>query len=135
MMLQEYNPSVYDVNDITRAKEIILTPSGKLTTNDRWKIETPYLLSLIEQIFDLNAQSVVLDYGCGIGRMSKALIDKYGCRVVGVDTSPGMRALAYAYVDSDRFICLPPHDLVSGCDWADAALAIWVLQHCNDVAK
>jgi ubiquinone/menaquinone biosynthesis C-methylase UbiE len=35
----------------------------------------------------------VLDAGCGTGRMSRYLIDK-GCRVRGVDLSPGMIAMA-----------------------------------------
>ncbi|MFV2021177.1 class I SAM-dependent methyltransferase [Micromonospora sp. LOL_023] len=36
---------------------------------------------------------LVLDAGCGAGRMSQHLADR-GCRVVGVDLSPGMIAMA-----------------------------------------
>jgi cyclopropane fatty-acyl-phospholipid synthase-like methyltransferase len=51
---------------------------------------------------------VVLDYGCGIGRLAKAMIDASGCSVVGLDTSPEMRKLADDYVGSDRFIAVSP---------------------------
>lgn len=36
---------------------------------------------------------LVLDAGCGAGRMSRYLADR-GCRIVGVDLSPGMIAMA-----------------------------------------
>lgn len=129
----KYSPAVFDVGTIEQAKQIILTPQAGLTTNQRWESETPYLLDLIDKNCDVSENSVVLDYGCGIGRMSKALIDKYNCRVVGADISPSMRALAAAYVSSDKFFACAPSVL----DWSkinfDLALAVWVLQHCFDV--
>jgi hypothetical protein len=50
---------------------------------------------------------------------------------VGVDISANMRALAERYVASDRFIVCAPEalGLLKGT-LADAALAVWVLQHC-----
>src|SRR5678816_852457 len=128
-----YSPAVFDVGTIEQAKQIILTPQAGLSTDQRWKSETPYLLDLIDKSCSVTEQSIVLDYGCGIGRMSRALIDKYNCRVVGADISPSMRALAAAYVSSDKFfVCAP-----SALDWSrinfDLALAVWVLQHCFDV--
>lgn len=78
----------------------------------------------------------MLDYGCGIGRMAKELIARYGCSVIGVDISPNMRAIAVAYVGSDRFFVCPPAmlDLLAERGVAfDLALAVWVLQHCANV--
>jgi len=75
----------------------------------------------------------VIDYGCGVGRLSKALIERHGCRVVGVDISAKMRALAVDYVGSDRFFACPPDMLTALADngfRADAAFSVWVLQHC-----
>lgn len=126
-----YSPAIFNVADIAHAKSVILTPEDH-ATDVRWEKETPYLLSLIEQSIPLTDESVVLDYGCGIGRMSKALIERFGCSVVGVDISKSMRELARDYVASDRFTVCAPDELVMPYGGFDAAIAIWVLQHCFD---
>src|SRR4051812_27353140 len=82
--------------------------------------------------------SVVLDYGCGIGRISKEIIARHGCNVVGVDISPSMRALSVEYVNSDRFFACSPNSLqvlVNGGLRFDGAVSIWVLQHCFKPAE
>jgi SAM-dependent methyltransferase len=91
---------------------------------------------------DLFCSNRNVDYGCGIGRMAKELISRYDCRVVGVDISPSMRALSVIYVQSDRFCCCSPLMLDAITDRGfrfDAAISIWVLQHCqqpsDDVAR
>jgi Methylase involved in ubiquinone/menaquinone biosynthesis len=129
-----YSPAIYNVGTIEQAKRIILTPEDA-STEQRWKRETPYLLSLIEKSIAIDKNSMVLDYGCGIGRMSKALIERFGCWVVGVDISPSMRELAYSYVSSDQFlVCAPDSTVMTGNNF-DLALAIWVLQHCCDPSE
>lgn len=131
-----YSSKVFDVPDERAAKDIILTPSGGLSPDQRWVTETPYLVGLMDGL-ELTHRSLVLDYGCGIGRLSRALIDKYQCRVVGVDISPSMRDLATRYVDSKLFTVTTPEGLDSMLneDMAfTAALSVWVLQHCHKVA-
>lgn len=134
-----YDPSVFlNVGSVDEAVRIILTPEAGQTSAQRWQNEAPYLLGLIEQ--RLPRQAHVLDYGCGIGRLSKPLIEKLGCSVVGVDIAPNMRGLAASCVESDRFFALPPSQLYRlGEEWADAALAVWTLQHCfrpqDDIAN
>ena len=132
-----YNPTVFDVNDIPQAMSIILTPEG-VTTQQRWEVETPYLADLIQHQFRLGPESLVLDFGCGIGRVSRELILRHGCRVVGVDISQNMRALSVIYARSDRFMSCSPEMLdgiVARGTRFDAALSVWVLQHCKDPAK
>ena len=77
-------------------------------------------------------KSVVLDYGCGIGRISKELIEQTGCTVVGVDVSPNMLALSFDYVMSPNFTPCSLKNLSvlikSGLKF-DVAFAILVLQH------
>jgi len=128
-----YNPGVFAVPDVDQAKRIILTPEDS-TTEARWRVETGYLAELIDGRFELNPASVVLDYGCGIGRIAKELIDRTGCSVVGVDISSQMRALGSQYVRSERFMACSPEMLDSLVVWGglrvDAALSVWVLQHC-----
>jgi SAM-dependent methyltransferase len=125
-----YNPAMFDVPDEATARRIILTPDGR-STAERWATETPGLAALSGAVLSLSAASLVLDYGCGIGRMSKALIERFGCRVVGVDISPKMRELAPAYVQSDQFEVISREELLAREVSFDAALAIWVLQHCH----
>ena len=97
-----YDPSVFDVSDMNQAMRIILTAESS-TTRERWEKETPYIADLVGRKMSITADTLLLDYGCGIGRIAKALIARYGCRVVGVDISPSMRAFAAVYVESDRF--------------------------------
>ena len=127
-----YNPGVFDAADMTAAKNIILTPEGS-TTEQRWAIETPYVADLIGQAITITPDTVLLDYGCGIGRMAKELINRHQCSVVGVDISQKMLDLAHQYVQSDRFSTCSP-DMLDGMieqgKRFDGAFSIWVLQHC-----
>lgn len=136
-----YNPAVFDVPDMAAAKHIILTPEGS-TTELRWKVETPYVADLIGQSIPITPDTVLIDYGCGIGRMAKELIDRHQCSVVGVDISEKMRALASQYVNSERFKACSPEELdamITEGKRFDAGISIWVLQHClkpsEDIAR
>jgi 2-polyprenyl-3-methyl-5-hydroxy-6-metoxy-1,4-benzoquinol methylase len=127
-----YNPSVFHVNDIAQAMSIIMTPEGS-TTADRWEKETPYMADIVAEQFAITPESLVLDYGCGIGRMAHELIRRHNCRVVGIDISPSMRALSVVYTRTNRFMSCS-HEMLEGLVARgmrfDAILAIWVLQHC-----
>jgi ubiquinone/menaquinone biosynthesis C-methylase UbiE len=126
-----YNPAIFDAKNLPEAKFIILTPQAGMNTQQRWDTEGPYLLSLMDSLH-LNKDSWVLDYGCGIGRMSKLLIDTYDCNVVGVDISEPMRTLAREYVriKGNKFHVYAPDEFEGENDF-DTVLAIWVLQHCH----
>ena len=131
-MAVTYRPEFFDAQTEQEARAVILTGEGS-TTDERWRTETPWICGLLAETIPLAADSVVVDYGCGIGRLAKELIARHGCRVVGVDISARMRAMAADYVQSDRFVALAPDmfdGLVANGFVADAALAIWVLQHC-----
>ena len=115
------------------AKFVILNPTPDMTTAERWEVETRNLVDLLGRIAPLDCNSCVLDYGCGIGRLAKGLIDRYGCQVIGVDISARMRALAREYVQTDRFVVCSPDELdrrVAGGLQATHACACWVIQHC-----
>lgn len=129
-----YSRAVFEVPDEAAARRIILTPEGDQDTEARWNLETPYLARLIGERFQPSTSTLLIDYGCGIGRMSKALIERFGCRVLGVDISERMRALAPGYVNSQHFSVVSPQMLFSMAKRglkADAAIAVWVLQHCH----
>jgi len=127
-----YSRAVFDVPDEAAAKRIILTPEFGQDTDERWDRETPYLVELIGNELAPGRDKLLIDYGCGIGRLSKALIAAYGCRVLGVDISDRMRALAPDYVQSPMFSVVSPHLLHTMADSgmrADYAISVWVLQH------
>lgn len=130
-MKADYDPSCFDVSNIRSAKAIILTPEDA-STERRWAIETPYFGSLIMDHLNLQHHHRVLDYGCGIGRVAKEIIARSGCMVLGVDTSVGMRSLAPAYVENDRFIALSPQMMPVVVD-AHYAISVWTLQHVPDL--
>jgi cyclopropane fatty-acyl-phospholipid synthase-like methyltransferase len=134
-----YNPTVFDVTSLAEAQAIILTPEDGLGTSTRWAVETPYLGELIRDQLNIGPRSLVLDYGCGIGRLSKELIDRTGCHVLGVDISVNMRILATRYVNSPRFTALAPEMLAELVNerglQVDASIAVWVLQHCWKVKE
>jgi 2-polyprenyl-3-methyl-5-hydroxy-6-metoxy-1,4-benzoquinol methylase len=138
-----YFPEVYNVADEQSARQIILTNDGEgADTAARWAAETPYLIELFQSMLNLRRDSLVLDYGCGIGRLSKAIAEAFGCSVIGLDASANMRKLTLHYVGSDRFTTVSPTQfdtlVVSGLR-VHAAIAVWVLQHCfspsDDIAR
>jgi SAM-dependent methyltransferase len=128
-----YNPLVFEQKTEDAARAIIVTPEDGLSTEHRWQYETPYLAELIGEQLALEPGQLVLDYGCGIGRIAKALIERFGVSVLGVDQSQAMRGLAPGYVGAAPFSIVSNdmlRELVEHGFQADAAIAIWVLQHC-----
>ncbi len=133
-----YNPLVFDVPDMEAARRIILTREAGRDTDERWTLETPYLAQLIGDRLQLGPGKLVIDYGCGVGRLSKALIGMFGCAVLGVDISAKMRALAPEYVDAASFSVVSRRVLQLMAERglrADAAISVWVLQHCLNPAE
>ncbi|MBF0368933.1 MAG: class I SAM-dependent methyltransferase [Magnetococcales bacterium] len=129
-----YYPDVFETPDMKSAKEIILTAEKEASTQERWEKETPFLAELIGRSLPPLPSVRVLDYGCGIGRISKELIEKHGCSCLGVDISQSMRRFAPQYVASKNFSATSPTKLsllVERGFRVDFAVSIWVLQHCS----
>jgi SAM-dependent methyltransferase len=128
-----YRPDVFDATDMNAAMSIILTPEEGTSTAERWEYETPFLVDEIGRQLGIRGSDCVIDFGCGIGRLARGLIERFGCRVVGVDLSERMRELARRYVAPERFEAWSPEELdrntASGFR-ADKAFSCWVLQHC-----
>ncbi|CAK0776938.1 Methyltransf_25 domain-containing protein [Azospirillaceae bacterium] len=127
-----YNPSIFHVSSYEEAREIILTSATDASTDERWQIETPFLVERILNHLQPNENTLIVDYGCGIGRLAKELIARSGCWVIGVDISPSMRILSQSYVVSDRFMICSPISFQSMIERGlkiDHAYAVWVLQH------
>jgi cyclopropane fatty-acyl-phospholipid synthase-like methyltransferase len=140
MSQEQYFPQVFIPQNLEHAKEIILSTDP---TGEKWRRETDETATALFQSFEkaqlqLTDQSILLDYGCGIGRMAKKIIELSGCTVLGADISPEMLRYSWEYVRSDRFIACPQNRL-GNLTWqglrVDAAIAVWTLQHCLNPAE
>jgi SAM-dependent methyltransferase len=127
-----YAPEVFNVRNEKEAKDIILTPEG-VTTEERWEKETPFLAEDICSFLKPEVNTLILDFGCGIGRISKELIGRSSCNVIGLDISLPMRTLSVNYVASDNFCSVGRpllEKLILRGLKVDACVSLWVLQHC-----
>src|SRR5438552_1845471 len=137
-MAATFRPEIFEARTLEEAKGLIVTPERGTTTDERWVRETAFLAQDIVRSLEIGPETCVLDYGCGIGRLSKALIDQTGCRVVGVDFSKAMRLLAPEYVLSERFTVWSPEVLSKMVEKGfrvPRAICLWVLQHVHKPAE
>lgn len=129
-----YYPDFFIPNDLSHAKHIILTPEDS-TVDQRWDLETQWTVNIISALMNITPGSVVLDWGCGIGRISKALIDTFDCHVVGVDLQPKMLDYAKDYVNSNKFTAIEYKNIFTSFpkDKFTHVFSCWVFQHSNKI--
>ena len=129
-----YLYDAFKPTDFENAKNICITPDS----NNRHKFddETNFLIKFLNDRGLLFTHPHVLDFGCGMGRISRELAN-VGCRVVGMDSSILMLEVAINYVDNNNFTPLintatlpfvlkPEFELV---------ICSFVLQHVEDPIK
>ena len=126
-LVSVYDPRIFICSTTEQARQIILMPEAGLTTNERWQRETQFLREMIE--WPENTR-LLIDYGCGIGRMAKV----FAPAVLGVDLMPSMRAQGEGELERVRADCgfVSPRCfelLVERGLRAQGAMAIWSLQH------
>lgn len=127
-----YNPKVFKRLTLEEAKRVILTPEPKTSSEERWEKETPRFAEELIETLKPGKDSLLLDYGCGIGRLAKELIERSGCTVIGIDISRRMLSFAHGYVGSERFAGATRQGLLAMLQAGlrvDGAFAVWVLQH------
>ena len=133
-----FRSDAFEVATIEQAKQVTVTAELGTTTEERWEKETQYLTDDITRFLPISAESCVLDYGSGLGRISKELIARCGCRMIGVDASKSMRQLSPEYVLSERFTVWSPEVLdtmIAQGFQADFAISLWVIQHVFDAQE
>jgi SAM-dependent methyltransferase len=117
---------------IEEGKETVVGGMNGVSMEERWEIETPRFAKVIKDLFPLvssgHTVKHVLDYGCGIGRLSKEILKTSKVKILGVDMSPDERLLAPKYVNHPNFSVIAPEDIPPNYS-ADIALCIYVLQH------
>lgn len=128
----DYNENFFEPKDFEDAKRIVLG-YGNMESVHKWDVETEWTVSMFKRHKILNSDSVVLDWGVGVGRMSKAIIDTFGCTVVGVDINQSMLNHASEYVGSNKFTPMLVDEFVNSSITVTSAIAIWALQHSVNV--
>lgn len=126
-----YVKETFDVTTFEQAKDVVLSFSSK--DPEKFIRETKFLVDVIEKQNIINEHSIVFDFGCGMGRVSKELIDRFNCKIIGQDISPSMLMFAKLYTaNMDKFT--GTHDY-SIHDSIDVALSIFALQHTENPKK
>ena len=120
-----YIKEAFDVFSLEQAKDVVLSYSH----NDEFKFhnETNYFVDTVLEHVDINDETCLLDFGCGMGRLSKEFIDRKNCYVFGIDLSQSMLNYADQYVNNSRkFLPMQAYFLENTID---VAICVFVLQH------
>lgn len=123
-----YIKEAFDVTTITQAMNVVL--SFEADKPEKFHRETKFLVDTIQNENIITNESTVLDFGCGMGRVSKELVTTFDCSVLGFDISESMKTFATLYVSNPRKFKtiseMPAHNSVDVC------LAVFVLQHVEN---
>ena len=123
-----YIKEAFDVTTISQAMNVVLTFESDKP--EKFHKETQFLIDVIANEHIITNESTVLDFGCGMGRVSKNIINTFDCKVLGFDISESMKTFATLYVSSPKkfkTISEMPADIS-----IDVCLAIFVLQHVEN---
>jgi len=105
-------------------------PSYDEPGNQMIEIEEPF----VREILDGLPPGVALDAACGTGRHSAYLVSR-GHRVIGVDSSPAMLALARERVPSGEFHKADLHHVPLEDDSADLVVCGLAVMHVPDLTR
>jgi 2-polyprenyl-3-methyl-5-hydroxy-6-metoxy-1,4-benzoquinol methylase len=126
-----YVSEVFDVVTFDQAKNVVLTDDP--ANPNKFVKETDFLVETISKKNIINSNSVVLDFGCGMGRVSKKIIDTFACQVVGTDISDSMLTFARLYVAKPKlFTATKTYSIANSID---VCIATFVLQHVQNPAS
>lgn len=123
------NHNLFKPKTLDEGRHCVVGDCNGFTTEQRWALETPLFAQEISKSIPPNGN--VMDYGCGVGRIAKALLDlREDIQVMGVDESEDMLARAREYVDNGRFIPMTV-DQASRCNDQnfDCVYSVYVFQH------
>ena len=125
---------LFKPKDLTEAIQMSVGDCKGLSAQQRWDEETPVFAEAIVRLLDDSKNHWLVDYGCGPGRIAKAIMEyvpsgDWGyVGITGVDNSSEMIAQAEAYVGPYKFDAVLPHEL-DASKGAELVYLVYCLQH------
>ena len=130
---------LFKPTNLEQAKDMSVGDCKGLSMQQRWDEETPVFAKAILRWIPGPEQdnALLLDYGCGPGRLARTILDENaGVRVIGLDNSEEMLHQARSYVGGDedainRFATTLPewleHEVTKNS--LDGCYLVYCLQH------
>lgn len=124
----KYLSEIFEVENFEQAKNCVLSPDPN--NPNKFNEQTEYFINVIESLNIINKNKVVLDFGVGMGRVSKRLIEKFDCNVIGCDISINMLKFATMYINNtNKFVTC---NKVTMKNLVDVIISAFVLQHVEN---
>lgn len=111
------------------AQEMVVGTCNGVSTEDRWKLETPLFAEAISRHIRETGADIVVDYGVGCGRMAKTILDMNPQlkMLYGVDSSREFIQASTEYCNNIRFKGILPKETTN--IQAKVVYSTYVLQH------
>jgi len=127
--------NLFKPKGFNEAQHAVVGDCNGFTMQQRWEAETPdFAKSIIQNL----QGDKILDYGCGVGRIAKEILNKIDrdkeIKLLGVDRSSEMLLEAKKYVNNINFDTSLPEfiDKVVTSKF-DLAYCVYVLQHVPSI--
>lgn len=122
--------SYFRNTNFTIARGTVVGEINSVSVDDRWERETTLFVEALLKYMPTNP-CTVLDFGCGIGRISKEILSRHvDCTIVGADNSDVQLSHARSYINDPRFSSVLPHTVEGSFDFA---FSLYVLQHVKAI--
>lgn len=129
-----YHPQVFDPNSLDEAKQLSAPMPDGVTEENYWEKLPYWLMANMGKISHMKKSQIILDYGCGIGRLAKQFCNEK-VYIIGVDPSSKMRKYTEEYVKNHvYFTAMSPEfftRLVESGFRVDHAYIVDTLSHCH----
>lgn len=129
--MKGYQAGIFDPQTLEHAKAVVLTPDTSFP--NKFEIVTKYFVDVVQNENIITNNSVVLDFGVGMGRISKELIDRFNCKIIGTDISLNMLIHATNYVNNPKNFVTCNKVSYSNC--VNVCIAVFVIQHVENPSK
>lgn len=115
--------------NFNEARDMVVGPCNDYTMEERWELETPLFADVLTKYIHFTNATSVVDYGCGCGRVAKAILERNPQleNLYGIDASTEMLKSAEQYCNDSRFVpCKPKNTPIGKCG---VVYSIYVIQH------